>query len=116
MKIAHFGTFDVPNYGDLLFPLIALRRLMDRLGAGLVCVSPVGGPPVFEDCLPSIGFDAFADSLEEFDGILIGGGNIVRTTPTVLSEYGSGSTPVTAYPDLWLGATAGSTYRNVPVC
>jgi polysaccharide pyruvyl transferase WcaK-like protein len=116
MKIAHFGTFDVPNYGDLLFPLIAQRRLAETLGATLVSVSPVGGPPVFQDSLPSIGFDAFAANLDEFGGILIGGGNIVRTTPTVLSEYRIGSTPVTAYPDLWLGATALSTYRHVPVC
>ena len=27
MKIAHFGTFDVENYGDLLFPLLLERRL-----------------------------------------------------------------------------------------
>ena len=116
MKIAHFGTFDVPNYGDLLFPLIAHRRLSEKPGATLVSVSPVGGPPVFQDSLPSMGFDAFAASLDQFDGILIGGGNIIRTTPTVLSEYQLGSTPVTAYPDLWLGATSLSAYRNVPVC
>ncbi len=27
MRIAHFGTFDVENFGDLLFPLIAADRL-----------------------------------------------------------------------------------------
>ena len=29
MRIAHFGTFDVDNYGDLLFPHLAEWRLPD---------------------------------------------------------------------------------------
>jgi hypothetical protein len=26
LKLAHFGTFDVENYGDLLFPLVLEGR------------------------------------------------------------------------------------------
>lgn len=33
-QIGLFGTFDVQNYGDLLFPLIAQAELTERLGPG----------------------------------------------------------------------------------
>jgi lipopolysaccharide transport system ATP-binding protein len=32
-QIGICGTFDVANYGDLLFPLIAESELTERLGA-----------------------------------------------------------------------------------
>jgi hypothetical protein len=46
LRIAHFGTFDVEHYGDLLFPLILERRLSD-IYEEFVHASPVGGPPVW---------------------------------------------------------------------
>jgi hypothetical protein len=51
--LAHFGTFDVENYGDLLLAAILERRLVD-LGHGFVHVSPHGCPPVWDDCVPTV--------------------------------------------------------------
>ena len=59
MKLAHFGTFDVENYGDLLFPLLLERRL-SGLCDRFVHVSPRGGPPPWNDCVETIGFDQFS--------------------------------------------------------
>ena len=58
MKLAHFGTFDVENYGDLLFPLVLERRLAD-LCDEFIRVSPVGGPPLWQDRVPTVNFDTF---------------------------------------------------------
>lgn len=46
MRLAHFGTFDIENYGDLLFPLVLAERLR-HLTEEIVSVSPLGGPAVW---------------------------------------------------------------------
>ena len=53
MRIAHYGTFDVENYGDLLFPPVLERRLSGR-GHTLTHVSPIGGRAIWEDCVETI--------------------------------------------------------------
>ncbi len=101
MKIAQFGTFDVENYGDLLFPKILEKRL-EGLGE-LVFVSPIGGAPVWRDCVASVSFDEFRSSAAEFAGLVIGGGNIVHASTTTLPSYQQRTVPLTGYADLWLG-------------
>src|SRR5215212_717218 len=89
LKLAHFGTFDVENYGDLLFPLILERRfsgLCDRF----VHVAPRGGPPPWDDCVETIGFDEFSRRGSDVDGLVVGGGQILRATPTTLKLYNAG--------------------------
>ena len=116
MKVAHFGTFDVENYGDLLFPLILERRLSD-LCEEIIHVSPAGGPPVWEDCVPTVGFDDFLESSQEVDGVIIGGGQIIRTASTSLEVYDRGGvTPFTTYPSLWLGAAYVAARNDAPLC
>ena len=54
-KVCQWGAFDVANYGDRLFPLIAREQLTARLpGLALTCYAPVGhanlppgSPPLF---------------------------------------------------------------------
>ena len=116
MKIAHFGTFDVENYGDLLFPLILERRLSD-VCEEIVHVSPVGGPPIWEDCAPTVGFDEFLETSGDIDGVIIGGGQIVRTAATSLEIYDRGGVSAfTTYPSVWLGAAYAAARQNVPLC
>jgi len=116
MRIAHFGTFDVENYGDLLFPLVLERRLSDICEA-FVHVSPVGSAPVWEDCVPAIGFDEFLREGPEVDGVVIGGGQILRASPTPLGIYDRGGvSPFVAYPSLWLGAAYVAAREDLPLC
>ena len=70
MRLVHFGTFDVENFGDLLFPLIARHRLA-AAEIELTFVSPVGGPPVWQDCAESISPSA-VEALD-VDGVLLEG-------------------------------------------
>lgn len=116
MRIAHFGTFDVENYGDLLFPLVLERRLSD-VCEGFVHVSPAGSAPVWEDCVPAIGFDEFLREAPEVDGVVIGGGQILRASPTPLGIYDRGGvSPFVAYPSLWLGAAYVAARGDLPLC
>ena len=116
MKIAHFGTFDVENYGDLLFPLVLERRLSDVVDE-FVHVSPADGAPDWGDCAPTVGFDEFLKEGLEVDGVVIGGGQILRASPTPLGLYDRGGlSPFVAYPSLWLGAAYTAARDGLPLC
>ena len=113
MRIAHFGTFDVANYGDLLFPLVLERRLA-HLGAEIVHVSPVGGAAVLCDGRPSrVSREAFE---AQFDAVIVGGGNILHARETSLPAYREDpETARLAYAGLWLGASALAARLEIPL-
>jgi hypothetical protein len=49
IRACQWGSFDVENYGDRLFPLIASEQLTARLPkrAGRTRCPPPGSPPLF---------------------------------------------------------------------
>lgn len=102
MRIAHFGTFDVLNYGDLLFPTVAAHYLKD-VATSFVHVSPKGGPPVCRDAAETLGVLDVGWNELAFDLALIGGGNIVTTARTGLPDYAArAGLDGVAYPALWI--------------
>jgi GT2 family glycosyltransferase/polysaccharide pyruvyl transferase WcaK-like protein/glycosyltransferase involved in cell wall biosynthesis len=102
MKIAHFGTFDVENYGDLLFPLLLEKRL-GRNGIEFVHVSPVGQAPHLKDCKPTIGFREALAQCESWDAIVLGGGALAHgDTAGEVEKYRDPAIHTIAYPGLWL--------------
>jgi hypothetical protein len=116
MKIAHFGTSDVENYGDLLFPLILERRLSDTCDK-FFHASPVGGPPVWGDCVRSIAVEELMREASDVNGLVIGGGNVVHYSPDTVELYDSGGASSSlAYPSLWLGAAYVVARDNLPLC
>lgn len=83
-----WGGFDVANYGDQLFPLIAKDQLSERLpNLELTCFAPFGqaslppgSPPLFPissdgGSLTRQRRDYFA---RHFDAVVVGGGDILR--------------------------------------
>ncbi|MEF2554145.1 polysaccharide pyruvyl transferase family protein [Aurantimonas sp. A2-1-M11] len=117
MRIGILGTFDVENYGDLLFPLVAERRLQTffkeiRLDA----ISPVGGTTLFGDAVPSTSFEEFIRTLHCYDALLVGGGNIIHANASTLNRYMTGHVSSVAYADLWAGVTFANLYHAVPIC
>lgn len=78
LQIGMVGTFDVENYGDLLFPLIAEVELSQRLGPlSLHCFSyHQKAPPDWPFEVTSL--SEFPRRAGNLDALLIGGGHILR--------------------------------------
>lgn len=109
------GMFDMANYGDLLFPLIAQQRLASA-GVEVVAVAPRGGPPPVPGALPSVGLSEMFESEQRVDAVMIGGGYIVHTFPlTFIEDYDAGAVTDWGGAGLWLGATLAAAMRDVPV-
>jgi polysaccharide pyruvyl transferase WcaK-like protein len=111
MKLAHFGTFDIQNYGDLLFPLVAEYHLRDTFDE-FVHISPIGGS-IYEDVPESTTLESVIGEGTQFDAVLVGGGNIVHARPSGLVEYNT--VRRTAYPDLWAGAARLAATQSIPL-
>ncbi len=112
MRIAHFGTFDVANYGDLLFPRLLEWRLAD-ISDEIVHISPVGGIQIYRDVAVSHSLADVQRAETQFDAVVVGGGNIIHDNGTNLSAYKS--VKRVAYPRLWLGATQLATRQRIPL-
>jgi hypothetical protein len=109
-----FGTFDVQNYGDLLFPIIAEHRLA-REGMSITPVSPTDFRTPFDDAPRPLSIEAVAQRNPPGKGVLIGGGNIIHLRPTSLSDYQLSDLDRFAYPALWLGATVLAATYDLPI-
>ena len=109
------GMFDMANYGDILFPLIAAERLA-AAGIAVVAVAPRGGPPPVPGALPALGLAGMFDERRHVDAVLIGGGYMVHTFPlTFIEDYDAGAVADWGGAGLWLGATLAAALRDVPV-
>jgi polysaccharide pyruvyl transferase WcaK-like protein len=97
LSIGILGTFDVENFGDQLFPLIAERELQERLPDvevrtyspwGRELLTPLdGGHPAEE--LGAREPMRCAELAQELDCLLIGGGEIIHTRDELLGAvYG----------------------------
>ena len=101
-RVAIVGTFDVENYGDLLFPLLAEDALQRRLGE--VELVPVSyhrrSPPDWPYAVtPVADLPALAPAL---DALLVGGDGSVLVE--LMNTTGDGD--VTGHPELALAAWA----------
>ncbi|MGH3441967.1 MAG: glycosyltransferase family protein [Nitriliruptorales bacterium] len=81
------GTFDVANFGDLLFPDLARAELGRRLGE--VEVRPYSYRRMDADRWPHAvrPIDDLAAELDELGGLLLGGGHLVRFDQHVAPGY-----------------------------
>jgi len=113
VRIAQFGTFDVRNYGDLVFPLVLRHRLRD-LATSFVHASPAGGPPVWGDAVPSVRAAEVIADPRGVDGIVIGGGHLLHASPDTVYDPASLHAAL-AYPALWFGAATLAARAEVPL-
>ena len=106
------GMFDMNNYGDLLFPLVARTRLADA-GFDVVAVSPTSGQADFPEALPTIDIGEMLSGSIAPAGILIGGGYMIHANSLAfLDHYGDPSLGNWAGAGLWLGATLAAALRD----
>ncbi|MCA1614847.1 MAG: polysaccharide pyruvyl transferase family protein [Acidobacteria bacterium] len=95
VTIKQLGTFDVENYGDLLYPAVFRRALQERdPRLALSAYSPLAG-----DAPHAAGFEtraartlfgparSGADASSEDDRLVVGGGDILRTDRETLAAH-----------------------------
>lgn len=107
------GMFDMRNFGDLMFPLIA-RRALAPFGWEIAPVSPSGAATGFDDAMATLPLAQMMAGEREAQGIAIGGGYIIHAHRMhFLDEYAALSD--FAGPGLWLGATLAAAIRDIPL-
>ena len=107
LRIAHFGTFDVNNYGDLLFPHIAEYRLPNHKWEH---ISPTNRLTAFKDSKPIISFEEAKN--RNYDAMVTGGGNIVHLSYNNKTVYKS--IKGFSYANLWVGAAKLAIKNKIP--
>lgn len=109
------GMFDLDNYGDLLFPLIAQNRLQ-AYGYRTVAVAPSARRAALGDAMPPIDIAQLLCGDEPVAGILVGGGYVIHASSLDLVEhYETHGAGAWCGAGLWLGATLAAALRDVPV-
>jgi glycosyltransferase involved in cell wall biosynthesis/polysaccharide pyruvyl transferase WcaK-like protein/DNA-binding FrmR family transcriptional regulator len=110
--IAHFGAFDHDSYGDVLFPHIVENALPEF---DFVHVSPTGGRPPWSDARDCISVRQ-AVARDDWDGVLLGGGDIVQMSPWTTDNWIDGS-PLSVAPmqGLWISASLLAARLNIPL-
>lgn len=114
-EIGICGTFDVANYGDLLFPLIAESELTDRLGPVTLRRFSYNTrtPPDWPFEVTSM--TALPRMIHRLDGLLIGGGLLIRFDKQVAPGYVP-PTPEIHHPTgYWLTPALIALEHDVPV-
>lgn len=88
-NIIQIGSFDVENFGDLLFPIVLEYELKKRINIdNIYLFSPNGGSmPFYKRHVYSISdLDLFCRT-HKVDGIVLGGGDIIRLDQNVTAAY-----------------------------
>ncbi|HZQ48369.1 MAG TPA: polysaccharide pyruvyl transferase family protein [Verrucomicrobiae bacterium] len=92
LVLGQFGTFDVENYGDLLYPVLLERMFRLRNDTGEIRKFSLIGSKSLQDS----GYDTnpirqlFSSDLEVPHTLIVGGGDLLRTDwDTVASHYRS---------------------------
>jgi len=114
-QIGVAGTFDVQNYGDLLFPLIAEAELAERLGSVELHRFSFHAktPPEWPYRVTSVAeLPRIAGSL---DGMLVGGGFLIRFDKTVAPGYGPPAPEIHHPTGYWLTPALIALQHGVPV-
>ena len=102
LTIAITGTFDLLNYGDLLFPLLMEKEISKRIvGVDFLRFSyrPVE-PPIWVYKVHPI--QELPHYLEDINGIIVGGGHLVRFDKTIAPGYEPTSEKVHHPTGYWL--------------
>lgn len=109
------GMFDMQNYGDLLFPLVA-RHALAVHGLAPIAVAPTAGRTSLADALPPRTLAEVLAGEVEADGMAIGGGYIIHAQPlNFIEDYDTQGTGAWAGPGLWLGTTLAAALHDLPI-
>lgn len=86
MRIGMFGTFDIGNFGDILFPIVAEKKLSQLADVNLQRFS-YRKMQADSWCYDVSPIDSLPDALDTLDLILIGGGHLLHFTREMAEGY-----------------------------
>ncbi len=114
-EIAICGTFDVQNYGDLLFPIIAEAELAKRLGRVKLHRFSYHAktPPEWPYIVTSV--TELPHLAMSLDGVLIGGGFIIRFDKDVAPAYGPPTSGIHHPTGYWLTPALIALQHGIPL-
>lgn len=113
-RIGIVGTFDVANFGDLLFPLLAQRALEDRLPGAVVQPYSFRSMSASDWVYEVRCIDELRHDVGHLDGLLVGGGYLIRFDKDVAEGYVSTSSQVHHPTGYWLAPTLWAAQHGVP--
>ncbi len=114
-QIAIFGTFDVQNYGDLLFPIIAEAELAERLGSVTLhrFSYHAKAPPQWPYKVTSLA--ELPQIVGNLDGVLIGGGFLIRFDKGIAPAYRPPAPTIHHPTGYWLTPALIALQHDIPV-
>lgn len=114
MKIGMFGTFDVGNFGDILFPIIAEKKLA-ALGHFEIEKFSFRKCSAATWCYDVTPMEELPSRIADLDLVIVGGGHLVHFNPNMQKGY-KPNTPDIPHPlgFWWLPALAGAS-AGLPV-
>lgn len=114
-QIGIVGTFDLQNYGDLLFPILAEAELSARLGDvelhrfSYLARTPPDWP------YPVISVAELPERASGLDGMLIGGGYLIRFDKVIAPGYGPPAPAIHHPTGYWLTPGLIALQHGVPL-
>jgi lipopolysaccharide transport system ATP-binding protein len=115
LQLGIFGTFDVENYGDLLFPLIVEAELSRRLRPLTLyrfSYRPKQSPDWPYTVTSLTELPAMAANL---DGVIIGGGHIIRFDKRIAPGYAPPAPTIHHPTGYWLAPILIALQHGIPV-
>jgi lipopolysaccharide transport system ATP-binding protein len=109
------GTFDVRNFGDLLFPPVLRHELGKRIpGVAVECFSYHSkSEPEWPFAVSQVG--ELRERIQEFDAVVIGGGHLVRFDKEIAAGYFPPSPELHHPTSYWLLPAMLALEVNVPL-
>ncbi len=114
-QIGVTGTFDLRNYGDLLFPLLAEAELKARLGAVRLHRFSYNARTPPDWPYPVTSTADLPEKAAGLDGLLIGGGYLIRFDKAVAPGYGPPSPAIHHPTGYWLTPALIALQSGIPL-
>ncbi len=115
IRIGMVGTFDVANFGDQLFPLLAHHELTRRLGAVEIVPYSYNARAAASWPFAVSPLERLPEEIRTLHLLLVGGGDIIRFDPLVALHYRPSSPDIHHPTGLWLAPIFLAHTANVPV-
>ena len=115
IRIGMVGTFDVANFGDLLFPLVAHHELAKRLGSVEIRPYSYNARDASSWPFAVTALERLPAEVGSLDLLLVGGGDIIRFDPLIALDYRPNSPDIHHPSGFWLAPIFLAHTARVPV-